>query len=72
MKDFLLNNWRDLLNIAAYTIASASVIVASIAKYTKNKTDDKVAGWLKKGYALLSKYFALNAPRELPSADEPE
>ena len=41
------------LNLAGLIVAASSVFAASISKLTKNKTDDKIAGWLKKAHDLL-------------------
>lgn len=41
------------LNLAGIVIGAGSVACASISKYTKNKTDDKIASWLKKAHDLL-------------------
>ncbi len=42
------------VNVSALFIACSSGVAAAISKLTKNKTDDKIAGWLKKAHDLLA------------------
>ena len=56
---WISSNWDVILVTSLAVIGSASLIVKSIAPLTANKKDDKVAGWLDKVHALLSK-LALN------------
>lgn len=41
------------LNFGGLVIGGASVFAASISRYTKNKTDDKIAGWLRKAHNIF-------------------
>lgn len=41
------------LNMAGLVVAASSVFAASISRLTKNKTDDKIASWLRKAHDLL-------------------
>lgn len=42
------------VNVTALAIACSSGVAAAISKLTKNKTDDAIAGWLKKAHDLLA------------------
>jgi hypothetical protein len=41
------------VNLVGIIVAVASIGAASISKYTANKTDDMIAGWLAKAHDLL-------------------
>ena len=60
--DWVAMNWRDLLSVAAEVVAGASVMLLAIARMTKNKKDDEVAGWVVKVKSLLEK-VALNVKK---------
>lgn len=56
---WILDNWMTVLVVILTVIGAASVVVKAIAPLTASKTDDKVAGWLDKVHAWLSR-VALN------------
>jgi hypothetical protein len=56
---WIVANWMTLLTVVLTVVGAASVAVKLIAPLTATKTDDKVAGWLDKVVAVLSK-LALN------------
>ncbi len=67
--EYLTNNWKVLLDAAAYGLAGLTIVTMGVAKATtKFKGDDKVAGWMAKAYKFISRY--VNAPLELPSSSE--
>ena len=49
--DFIMNHWQDALNIVAYIVLAASVVV----KLTPNKWDDKVVAKILKLLSLAPK-----------------
>jgi hypothetical protein len=51
---YLPDSALGYVNLAGIVISASAIACASISKYTKNKTDDKIAGWLKKAHDLLS------------------
>lgn len=51
---FLPDSAMGWVNVSALAIACSSGVAAAISKLTKNKTDDKIAGWLKRAHDLLA------------------
>ncbi len=51
--NLLPDSTMGYINLTSLVIAAGSVFAASISKYTANKTDDKIASWLKKAHDLL-------------------
>lgn len=41
------------VNVGGLVVAGGAILAGSISKLTKNKTDDKIAGWLRKAHDLL-------------------
>lgn len=54
ISSFLPDSTMGWVNVTALAIACSSGLAAAISKLTANKTDDKVAGWLKKAHDLLA------------------
>lgn len=50
---YLPDSTMGWVNVVGIAVACSSGVAAAIAKLTKNKTDDKVAGYLKKAHDLL-------------------
>ncbi len=77
--------WDELLASLGALVLMASTLVAVIAKWTKTKGDDNVAGWLRKLHDWLSALSLGNQkklapttqvviavpPQMLPSDEEP-
>lgn len=42
------------LNAGALLVACSSGVAAAVSKLTKNKTDDKIANWLRKAHDMLA------------------
>lgn len=53
LSGFLPDSAMGWVNVSALAIACSSGVAAAISKLTKNKTDDKIAGWLRKAHDLL-------------------
>lgn len=53
LPSYLPNSALGYLNLGAVVVAASSVAAASISKYTKNKTDDKIAAGLAKLHDLF-------------------
>jgi hypothetical protein len=51
---FLPDSAMGWVNAGALLVACSSGVAAAISKLTKNKADDKIAGWLKKAHDLLA------------------
>lgn len=58
------------LEIAAYIIASCSVVLQAVSKMSKNTWDDKLAAWWKKWPIKALQFFSLmpRDPSKLPPA----
>lgn len=54
-----METFMTVITIVTAVVTGASIILIPISKYTANKTDDMVAGWLLSIKRVLEK-FALN------------
>jgi hypothetical protein len=52
--DHLPSSTMGWVNVTALAVACSSGLAAAVSKLTKNKTDDKIAGWLRKAHDLLA------------------
>lgn len=55
LTSFLPDSAMGWVNVIGLGVACGSGVAAAISKLTKNKTDDKIAGWLRKAHDLLGK-----------------
>ncbi len=51
---YLPDSTMGWVNVVGLAIACSSGVAAAISKLTRNKTDDKIAGYLKKAHDLLA------------------
>lgn len=54
LSQFLPDSALGWVNVVGLTVACSSGVAAALSKLTKNKTDDKIAGWLRKAHDLLA------------------
>ncbi|KKL76069.1 hypothetical protein LCGC14_2048580 [marine sediment metagenome] len=76
---WLISNWGMLVTTLLAVVGGASVMVATISKVTKNKTDDKAAKWLEVVHKWLSKVAMTPTEKKTvkvvevnPKSDKPE
>lgn len=55
VRSLLPDSAMDWVNVVGLGVACSSGLAAAVSKLTKNKTDDKVADWLRKAHDLLAK-----------------
>lgn len=63
---WLTENWMELAAVAGSVAGSASVLVGTIAAYTKWKGDDKASKALKWVHDKLSPFALGNQVKKLP------
>jgi hypothetical protein len=67
LTQFLPDSAMGWVNIGGLVIAGSAITCASISKLTKNKTDDKIAGWLAKAHDML-RFIGLQPKLEVKQA----
>ena len=76
MLEWMSDNWKDVVETGAWVVFFASAALKVVARVTKNKTDDKLVGWMGTGLKWVRKVAAMLSlnvkmpPAELPEPDK--